>query len=195
MAAVEAGGLTPAADKPADMRVVIAASAAGTAFEWYDFFVFVPLAGVIARNFSAGLDDAAALVFALGSFAVGFAFRPVGALIFGRIGDRTGRKGAFLITVSLMGAATFLIGCLPTFAQIGVASPLLFLVLRMLQGIALGGEYGGAAIYVAEHAPPARRGLFTSFIQTSAAIGLCAALLVTLATRSLAGERIREVLA
>lgn len=188
MAAVDAGGLTPAADKPADMRVVIAASAAGTAFEWYDFFVFVPLAGVIARNFSAGLDDAAALVFALGSFAVGFAFRPVGALIFGRIGDRTGRKGAFLITVSLMGAATFLIGCLPTFAQIGVASPLLFLVLRMLQGIALGGEYGGAAIYVAEHAPPARRGLFTSFIQTSAAIGLCAALLVTLATRSLAGE-------
>ena len=189
MAAAEAGGVTPVGGvKPADMRVVVGASAAGTAFEWYDFFVFVPLAGVIARNFSAGLSDTGALIFALGSFAVGFAFRPVGALIFGRIGDRAGRKGAFLITVSLMGAATFLIGCLPTYAQVGVLSPALFLVLRMLQGIALGGEYGGAAIYVAEHAPADRRGFYTSFIQTSAAVGLTAALLVTLATRTLAGE-------
>ena len=189
MAAAETGGFSPADGvKSPDMRVVVGASAAGTAFEWYDFFVFVPLAGLIAKNFSAGLSDTAALVFALGSFAVGFAFRPVGALIFGRLGDRTGRKGAFLITVSLMGAATFLIGCLPTYGQIGGWSPALFLFLRMCQGIALGGEYGGAAIYVAEHAPPERRGLFTSFIQTSAAIGLCAALLVTLATRTVAGE-------
>ena len=170
------------------MRLVVGASAAGTAFEWYDFFVFVPLAGIIAKTFSAGLSDTAALVFALGSFAVGFAFRPVGALIFGRIGDRAGRKGAFLITVSMMGAATFLIGCLPSYARVGLVSPLLFLLLRIVQGIALGGEYGGAAIYVAEHAPANRRGLYTSWIQTSAALGLCAALLVTLATRAGVGE-------
>jgi predicted MFS family arabinose efflux permease len=174
--------------KGASLTTVIVASAAGTAFEWYDFFVFVPLAGVIAKTFSAGLSDTAALVFALGSFAVGFAFRPVGALIFGRIGDRAGRKGAFLITVSLMGAATFLIGCLPSYAKAGVISPVLFLLLRMCQGVALGGEYGGAAIYVAEHAPAGRRGFYTSFIQTSAAIGLTAALLVTLATRTAVGE-------
>ena len=178
-------GLAP---RPVDMRVVVAASAAGTAFEWYDFFVFVPLAGIIAKTFSAGLSDTAALIFALGSFAVGFAFRPVGALVFGRMGDRTGRKSAFLVTVSLMGAATFLIGCLPSYARAGVISPVLFLSLRICQGVALGGEYGGAAIYVAEHAPAHRRGFYTSFIQTSAAIGLTAALLVTLATRTLTGE-------
>ena len=190
MAAVETGGFSPAdgLERPADMRVVVAASAAGTAFEWYDFFVFVPLAGIIAKTFSAGLSDTAALVFALGSFAVGFAFRPVGALIFGRVGDRAGRKGAFLVTVSLMGAATFLIGCLPSYAKAGIVSPILFLLLRTCQGIALGGEYGGAAIYVAEHAPADRRGFFTSFIQTSAAIGLTAALLVTLAARTALGE-------
>ena len=189
MAAVEMGGVAPAkADKPVDMRVVVAASAAGTAFEWYDFFVFVPLASVIAKTFSAGLSDTGALIFALGSFAVGFAFRPVGALIFGRLGDRTGRKGAFLITVSLMGGATFLIGCLPSFAAVGLWSPAAFLFLRMCQGIALGGEYGGAAIYVAEHAPADKRGLYTSFIQTSAAVGLFAALVVTLVTRTLTGE-------
>ena len=199
MAAMEAGGSAPGSvapglspsrdlDRPADMRLVVAASAAGTAFEWYDFFVFVPLAGVIAKVFSAGLSDTAALVFALGSFAVGFAFRPVGALIFGRIGDRAGRKGAFLVTVSLMGAATFLIGCLPSYHRAGIVSPVLFLALRVCQGIALGGEYGGAAIYVAEHAPAGRRGFYTSFIQTSAAVGLTAALLVTLATRTLLGE-------
>ena len=174
---------------------VVAASAAGTAFEWYDFFVFVPLATIIARHFSAGLTDSAAFLFALGSFAVGFAFRPVGALLFGRIGDRRGRKGAFLITVSLMGGATFCIGLLPSYAQLaavspalGIVSPLLFVLLRMAQGVALGGEYGGAAIYVAEHAPPDRRGFATSWIQTSAAVGLCAALLVTLAARAAVGE-------
>ena len=192
MGTVEAGE-GPAA-RPSLARVV-AASAAGTAFEWYDFFVFVPLASIIARQFSAGLSDQAAFLFALGSFAVGFAFRPVGALIFGRLGDRRGRKGAFLITVSLMGGATFCIGLLPGYAQLqalspglGLASPLLFVLLRMAQGIALGGEYGGAAIYVAEHAPADRRGFATSWIQGSAALGLCAALLVTLLSRAAVGE-------
>ncbi len=177
------------------MARVVAASAAGTAFEWYDFFVFVPLATIIAKQFSSGLSDSAAFLFALGSFAVGFAFRPVGALVFGRMGDRMGRKGAFLITVSLMGGATFCIGLLPSYRQLtaispslGFVSPLLFVALRMAQGIALGGEYGGAAIYVAEHASAGRRGLATSFIQCSAAVGLCAALLVTLAARGALGE-------
>ena len=174
--------------KSPSMTLVVAASAAGTAFEWYDFFVFVPLASILAKVFAAGLNEAAGYFFALGAFAAGFAFRPLGALIFGRIGDRSGRKGAFLITVSLMGAATFLIGCLPSFATAGLISPVLFILMRMLQGIALGGEYGGAAIYVAEHAKPHHRGLMTSFIQTSAAIGLTAALLVTLVTRQSVGE-------
>src|SRR5262249_48128469 len=142
----------------------------------------------IAKAFSAGLSDAAALVFALGSFAVGFAFRPVGALLFGRIGDRQGRKGAFLATVSIMGGGTLLIGCLPRVAEVGIASPVAFLLLRIAQGIALGGEYGGAAIYVAEHSPSGKRGLYTSWINSSAAIGLCAALLITLGARSLLGE-------
>ena len=171
-----------------EMLLVVAASAAGTAFEWYDFFVFVPLASIIAKTFAGGLSDAGGYIFALGSFAAGFAFRPLGALIFGRVGDRTGRKGAFLVTVSLMGLATFAIGLLPTYAQAGVVSPIIFVGLRLLQGIALGGEYGGAAIYVAEHAPAHRRGYYTSWIQTSAAIGLTAALLVTLAARNTLGE-------
>ncbi len=182
-------GLRPGEVVPrSTMRLVVAASAAGTAFEWYDFFVFVPLASIIAKTFSAGLSDSAGFVFALMSFAVGFAFRPVGALIFGRIGDTAGRKGAFLITVSLMGAATFAIGCLPSYATAGVISPALFVLMRVCQGVALGGEYGGAAIYVAEHAPPSERGFWTSWIQTSAAFGLTAALLVTLVTRSIVGE-------
>ena len=121
------------------MLLVVSASAAGTAFEWYDFFVFVPLASILAKTFAAGLNEAAGYVFALGAFAAGFAFRPLGALIFGRIGDRSGRKGAFLVTVTMMGAATFLIGCLPSFAQAGVVSPILFILMRALQGVALGG--------------------------------------------------------
>ena len=188
-------GADPTGGGGPSMARVVAASAAGTAFEWYDFFVFVPLATIIAKQFSAGLSDSAAFLFALGSFAVGFAFRPVGALVFGRIGDRKGRKGAFLVTVSLMGGATFCIGLLPSYAQLtaispslGLVSPLLFVGLRMAQGIALGGEYGGAAIYVAEHAPARARGFWTSWIQTSAAIGLCAALLVTLGARAWVGE-------
>ncbi len=178
---------TPA-EQPVDIRTVVAASAAGTAFEWYDFFVFVPLATIISRTFFAGLNEAAAYVFALGSFAAGFAFRPLGALIFGRIGDRTGRKGAFLITVVMMGAATFAIGLLPTYRQAGLLSPVAFIMLRLIQGVALGGEWGGAAIFIAEHSPTAKRGQFTSWIGAAAAFGLGGALIVTLAARALVGE-------
>ena len=170
------------------MARVIIASSAGTTFEWYDFFIFGSLAPVISRVFFAGLDPTPALIAALGLFAAGFAFRPLGALIFGVVGDRLGRKGAFLITVSLMGASTFLIGFLPTYAQSGVLAPTLLIILRILQGIALGGEYGGAAIYVAEHAPNHKRGAATGWIQSSASFGLLAALLVIVATRNTIGE-------
>src|SRR3954469_17260207 len=170
------------------MARVIIASSAGTAFEWYDFFIFGSLAPVISRVFFAGLDPTQALIAALALFAAGFAFRPLGALIFGVIGDKLGRKGAFLITVSLMGAATFLIGFLPTYAQAGTTGPTLLIILRILQGIALGGEYGGAAIYVAEHAPASKRGASTGWIQSSASFGLLAALLVIVATRTAVGE-------
>ena len=174
--------------KPWSMARVVIASSAGTAFEWYDFFIFGSLAPVISKVFFAGLDPTPALIAALGLFAAGFAFRPLGALIFGVIGDRLGRKGAFLITVSLMGGATFLIGFLPTYAQAGTLGPTLLIVLRILQGIALGGEYGGAAIYVAEHAPNDKRGASTGWIQSSASFGLLAALLVIYWTRSYIGE-------
>jgi len=167
---------------------VVAASSAGTAFEWYDFFIFGALAQTISKVFFAGLDPTSALIAALGLFAAGFAFRPLGALLFGSIGDRLGRKGAFLITVSLMGGATFAIGLLPTYTQAGIVAPILLILLRILQGMALGGEYGGAAIYVAEHADDARRGSMTGWIQSSAAFGLMAALVVILVTRTLVGE-------
>jgi len=170
------------------MARVVIASSAGTAFEWYDFFIFGSLASVISKVFFAGLDPTPALIAALALFAAGFAFRPLGALIFGVVGDRLGRKGAFLITVSLMGGATFLIGFLPTYAQAGTTGPSLLIILRILQGIALGGEYGGAAIYVAEHAPNQKRGASTGWIQSSASFGLLAALLVIVATRSAIGE-------
>jgi MFS family permease len=170
------------------MARVVIASSAGTAFEWYDFFIFGSLAPVISKVFFAGLEPTPALIAALGLFAAVFAFRPLGALVFGVIGDRLGRKGAFLITVSLMGAATFLIGFLPTYAQAGALGPVLLIVLRILQGIALGGEYGGAAIYVAEHAPNQKRGAATGWIQSSASFGLLAALLVIVATRTAIGE-------
>src|SRR4051812_26101655 len=178
----------PQQDKPWSMARVIVASSAGTAFEWYDFFIFGSLAPVISKVFFAGLDPTSALIAALALFAAGFAFRPLGALIFGVVGDRLGRKGAFLITVSLMGAATFLIGFLPTYAQAGSLGPTLLIILRILQGIALGGEYGGAAIYVAEHAPREKRGAATGWIQSSASFGLLAALLVIVATRTALGE-------
>jgi len=170
------------------MFTVVAASAAGTAFEWYDFFIFGSLTQVISRTFFAGLNDTAGTLAALALFGVGFAFRPIGALVFGAVGDRLGRKGAFLVTVTLMGGATFAIGFLPTYGQAGVAAPLLLIAMRVIQGFALGGEYGGAAIYVAEHSKPAERGWNTSWVQTSAAFGLFAALGVILVTRKLIGE-------
>jgi len=174
--------------KPWSLKRVIAASSAGTAFEWYDFFIFGSLATTIQKVFFAGLNPTAGLIAALGLFAAGFAFRPLGAIIFGVIGDQLGRKGAFLATVSLMGGATFLIGILPTYETAGIVSPVLLIILRILQGIALGGEYGGAAIYVAEHAPNEKRGAATGWIQITASIGLIAGLLVILATRTAVGE-------
>jgi len=175
-------------ERPWSMARVVIASSIGTAFEWYDFFIFGSLAPVISKIFFAGLDPTPALVAALALFAVGFAFRPLGALIFGVIGDRLGRKGAFLVTVSLMGGATFLIGALPTYTEAGAVAPALLIFLRILQGTALGGEYGGAAIYVAEHSPNNRRGASTGWIQSSASFGLLAALLVIVSTRTTLGE-------
>ncbi|GIK48562.1 MAG: MFS transporter [Hyphomonadaceae bacterium] len=173
---------------PSKMRQVVAASAAGTVFEWYDFFVYAVIADVIRANFFTGLPDAQAFVFTLLTFAVGFIVRPIGALVFGKIGDSTGRKGAFLITITIMGVSTFAIGLLPTAKDIGVWAPILLVAMRVLQGFALGGEYGGAAIYVAEHAPAHRRGSATGWIQGTASIGLIGALAVVLGTRAGMGE-------
>jgi MFS family permease len=170
------------------MRTVIAASSAGTAFEWYDFFIFGALTQVLAKTFFAGVSDTVAFIFALAIFGAGFAIRPLGALVFGRIGDRKGRKGAFLFTIVLMGGATFAVGFLPTYAQAGIIAPILLIIARCLQGFALGGEYGGAAIYVAEHAPASARGRMTGWIQASAAFGLFGALGVILITRTIVGE-------
>ncbi len=169
---------------------VIAASALSTTFEWYDFFVFGTLAPVIAKNFFTALDATAGLLAALGLFGAGFFFRPIGALIFGRLGDQVGRKGAFLITVTMMGAATVGIGLLPTYAQAGPIAPVMLILMRIIQGTALGGQYGGAAIYVAEHARPNHRGLATSFVQASAAPGLVIALTVVFLTRTATGESV-----
>lgn len=173
---------------PAKLRQVVAASAAGTVFEWYDFFVYGALASVMSTHFFAGLPDAQAFVFTLLTFAVGFIVRPIGALVFGKIGDSTGRKGAFLITITIMGLATFAIGLLPTAESIGIWAPILLVTCRVAQGFALGGEYGGAAIYVAEHAPHGRRGGATGWIQTSASVGLIGALAVVLIVRAIMGE-------
>jgi predicted MFS family arabinose efflux permease len=178
----------PGAEPKASMTTVVAASSAGTAFEWYDFFVFGALTTIIGRNFFSELGETAGVLAALALFGAGFFFRPLGALIFGRIGDKSGRKGAFLITVIMMGAATFAIGLLPTFEQAGIVAPILLIIMRIIQGTALGGEYGGAAIYVAEHSPDHKRGFMTGWIQTSAAFGLFGALIVILVTRTLLGE-------
>ncbi|AZS19488.1 MULTISPECIES: MFS transporter [unclassified Caulobacter] len=172
----------------ASMRTVVAASSAGTAFEWYDFFIFGSLTQVISKTFFAGLNETAGYIAALALFGVGFAFRPLGALVFGKIGDQAGRKGAFLATVLMMGGATFAIAFLPTYEQAGIIAPILLIIMRCLQGFALGGEYGGAAIYVAEHSPADKRGWSTSWVQTSAAFGLFGALLVILATRWVLGK-------
>jgi MFS family permease len=170
------------------MTRIIIASSAGTAFEWYDFFIFGSLAPIIGKAFFSALEPTPALIAALGLFAAGFAFRPLGALIFGIVGDRLGRKGAFLVTVSLMGGATFLIGLLPTYAEAGALAPALLILLRILQGVALGGEYGGAAIYVAEHSADDKRGLATGWIQSTASFGLLAAMLVIFVARTWLGE-------
>lgn len=169
-------------------RKVIFASSLGTVFEWYDFYLYGSLAAIIAAQFFSKLDPGSAFIFALLAFAAGFIVRPFGALVFGRLGDLIGRKYTFLITIVIMGASTFLVGILPNYASIGVAAPIILIVLRILQGLALGGEYGGAATYVAEHAPHHRRGYFTAWIQTTATLGLFLSLLVILACRELTGE-------
>ncbi len=179
---------TSSIDTRQSERKVILASSLGTVFEWYDFYLYGLLATIISAQFFSGVNETTGFIFALGAFAAGFAVRPFGALVFGRIGDLVGRKNTFLVTMGLMGASTFLVGILPSYASIGVAAPVLLVVLRLLQGLALGGEYGGAATYVAEHAPDGKRGLFTSFIQTTATLGLFAALGVVITIRSLIGE-------
>ena len=168
--------------------LVIAASSLGTVFEWYDFYLYGLLATILSAQFFSGVNETTGFILALAAFAAGFAVRPLGAILFGRIGDLVGRKNTFLVTMALMGLSTFLVGLLPSYASIGIAAPLLLVTLRLLQGLALGGEYGGAATYVAEHAPEGRRGLHTSFIQTTATLGLFAALIVVITTRTLMGE-------
>jgi MFS family permease len=170
------------------MWLVLTASAAGTVFEWYDFFVFGSLTAIIARHFYAGAGDTQSYILTLMTFAAGFLVRPFGAIVFGHIGDRTGRKRAFLVTITVMGLATFAMGLMPDYSSIGVAAPYALVAMRVLQGFAVGGEYGGAAIYVAEHADPRRRGTATGWIQASATVGLFLALSVVLITRTTVGE-------
>jgi MFS family permease len=168
-------------------RKVIFASSLGTVFEWYDFYLYGSLAAIIAKQFFIG-DPTTTFIFALMAFAAGFIVRPFGALVFGRLGDMIGRKYTFLITILIMGASTFIVGLLPGYASIGIAAPIILVILRILQGLALGGEYGGAATYVAEHAPEGRRGFFTAWIQTTATMGLFLSLLVILGVRTAVGE-------
>ncbi len=169
-------------------RKVIFASSLGTVFEWYDFYLYGSLAAIIAKQFFAGTDPNTAFIFALLAFAAGFLVRPFGAIVFGRLGDMVGRKYTFLVTILLMGMSTFIVGLLPNYASIGIAAPIILITLRILQGLALGGEYGGAATYVAEHAPDHKRGAFTAWIQTTATLGLFLSLLVILGTRTAIGE-------
>ena len=172
----------------AEEKKVIFASSLGTVFEWYDFYLYGSLAAIIAKQFFSGLDEGSAFIFALLAFAAGFIVRPFGALVFGRLGDMIGRKYTFLVTILIMGLSTFIVGILPSYASIGVAAPVILIALRMLQGLALGGEYGGAATYVAEHSPQGKRGAYTSWIQTTATLGLFLSLIVILGTRTLVGE-------
>ncbi|MCA3562691.1 MAG: MFS transporter [Aestuariivirga sp.] len=167
--------------------MVVFASSLGTVFEWYDFYLYGSLAAIIAKQFFSGVNETAGFIFALAAFAAGFIVRPFGALVFGRLGDLVGRKYTFLITILIMGLSTFGVGLLPTYATIGIAAPIILVLLRVLQGLALGGEYGGAATYVAEHAPDNKRGLYTSWIQTTATLGLFLSLLVILGCRTYFG--------
>ncbi|GBF57066.1 proline/betaine transporter [Candidatus Phycosocius bacilliformis] len=187
---VTAGGHAAASAKGQNEKLVIAASSLGTVFEWYDFYLYGLLATYISAQFFSGVNETTGFIFALGAFAAGFAVRPFGALVFGRIGDMVGRKNTFLVTMGLMGLATFGVGLLPSYATIGVMAPIILIGLRLLQGLAMGGEYGGAATYVAEHAPEGKRGLYTSWIQTTATLGLFAALLIVIGTRTLLGEEV-----
>src|SRR6267154_2875743 len=179
---VRTGGMTK------DERFVILASSLGTVFEWYDFYLYGSLASIIGAQFFSAYPPATRDIFALLAFAAGFLVRPFGAIVFGRIGDIVGRKYTFLVTILIMGLSTFIVGLLPNAATIGIAAPVILITLRLLQGLALGGEYGGAATYVAEHAPHGRRGYYTSWIQTTATVGLFMALLVILGTRTWVGE-------
>ncbi len=172
----------------AEEKKVIFASSLGTVFEWYDFYLYGSLAAIIAKQFFSGLDEGSAFIFALLAFAAGFIVRPFGAIFFGRLGDMIGRKYTFLVTILIMGLSTFIVGILPNYASIGVAAPIILIILRLLQGLALGGEYGGAATYVAEHAPHGKRGAYTAWIQTTATLGLFLSLMVILGTRTAIGE-------
>ena len=177
-----------AAPMTSEERKVIFASSLGTVFEWYDFYLYGSLAAIIGKQFFGGLNETSQFLFALLAFSAGFAVRPFGAIVFGRLGDLVGRKYTFLITILLMGISTFIVGILPNYASIGMAAPVILIGLRLIQGLALGGEYGGAATYVAEHAPHGKRGAYTSWIQTTATLGLFLSLLVILITRTSMGE-------
>ncbi|MFL6645060.1 MAG: MFS transporter [Paraburkholderia fungorum] len=182
------GGQLSQAPMTHEEKRVIFASSLGTVFEWYDFYLAGSLAIFISKSFFSGVNPTAAFIFTLLSFAAGFAVRPFGAIVFGRLGDMVGRKYTFLVTIVIMGLSTFLVGFLPGYASLGIASPVIFIAMRMLQGLALGGEYGGAATYVAEHAPAGRRGFYTAWIQTTATLGLFLSLLVILGVRTALGE-------
>jgi MFS family permease len=181
-------GLPKATTAKQSSWLTVGASSLGTVFEWYDFYLYGLLTAVISSQFFSGVNEVTGFIFALAAFGAGFAVRPFGALVFGRLGDLVGRKHTFLITMGIMGGSTFAVGLLPNYATAGVLAPILLLALRLLQGLALGGEYGGAATYVAEHAPAGKRGLYTSFIQTTATLGLFGALIVVFVTRTSIGE-------
>ena len=171
-----------------ELRRIIIASSLGTVFEWYDFFLYASLSAIMAKQFFSGVNPTASFIFALLAFSAGFVVRPFGALLFGRIGDIVGRKYTFLITMIIMGMATFVVGILPSYASIGLLAPVLLIMLRLLQGLAIGGEYGGAVVYVAEHAPHGQRGFYTSFIQTTPACGLLLSLIIILGLRGILSE-------
>src|SRR5512147_2344204 len=176
-----AGGMT------SEEKLVVFASSLGTVFEWYDFYLYGSLAAFISKHFFVAVNETTSFIFSLLAFAAGFFVRPFGAIVFGRLGDLIGRKYTFLVTILLMGGATFIVGVLPGYATLGITAPIILITLRLFQGLALGGEYGGAATYVAEHSPDGRRGYFTSFIQTTATLGLFLSLLVILGCRIMLG--------
>src|SRR6516165_8899813 len=182
--APRSGGMT------SEERLVVFASSLGTVFEWYDFYIYGTLAVFLAKYFFTNVPASTAFIFTLLAFAAGFAVRPLGALVFGRLGDMIGRKYTFLITMGLMGVGTFFIGLLPSYASWGIAAPIVLILLRLVQGLALGGEYGGAATYVAEHAPQDKRGFYTSWIQTTATLGLFLALILIIVIRTMQGEEV-----